>query len=124
MKGMKALGRYGSVGFELLASMGVGYYGGRWLDGHFGTTYLKWIGFVVGVYTGFKALFRLSKQMQKDIEQQEALDRGEDPWGEEYLDDDEPARDAKDDGDAKREDDAKDDGDVKVAGDKDKEKSA
>lgn len=109
MKGMKALGRYGSVGFELLASMGVGYYGGRWLDGHFGTTYLKWIGFVVGVYTGFKALFRLSKQMQKDIEQQEALDRGEDPWGEEYLDDDEapPGRDAKDDGDAKREDDAK-----------------
>jgi len=79
-KGMKAFGRYGSVGFELIGSIAVGYYLGRWLDGKFGTHWIAFVGFLLGVYTGFRALFRVAKTMQRDIERDEALERGEDPW--------------------------------------------
>jgi len=82
-KGMKAYGRYGAVGFELLASIAVGYYVGRWLDGKFGTHWIAFVGFLIGCYAGFSALFRTAKQMQRDIEREEQLERGEDPWAEE-----------------------------------------
>ncbi|MBX3200207.1 MAG: AtpZ/AtpI family protein [Labilithrix sp.] len=80
-KGMKSFGRYGAVGFELLASIAVGYYLGHWLDGKFGTRWIAFVGFLVGCYAGFSALFRTAKQMQRDIEREEKLERGEDPWG-------------------------------------------
>lgn len=79
-KGMKAFGRYGSVGFELIASMGVGYYGGRWIDGKLGTHWIAGVGFLLGVYTGFRALWLTAKRMERDIANDEALERGEDPW--------------------------------------------
>ena len=82
MKGMKAFGRYGAVGFELLASIAVGYYLGHWLDGKFGTRWIALVGFFIGCYAGFRALFRAAKQMQKDVEREEKLARGEDPWEE------------------------------------------
>jgi ATP synthase protein I len=82
-KGMKSFGRYGSVGFELLASIAVGYYLGHWLDGRFGTRWIGFVGFLVGCYAGFRALFRTAKEMQRDIEREERLDRGVDPWREE-----------------------------------------
>lgn len=87
-KGMKAFGRYGSIGFELIASMGVGYYGGRWLDGKLGTHWLAAVGFLLGVYTGFRALFRAAKMMQRDVEREEAMERGEDPWAPKEADED------------------------------------
>lgn len=80
MRGMKAYGRYGSIGFELLASIAVGYYLGHWADGRFGTHWIAFVGFIVGCYAGFRALFRAAKEMQRDIENDEALERGEDPW--------------------------------------------
>lgn len=80
MRGMKAFGRYGSLGFELLASIAVGYYLGRWADRKLGTHWLSFAGFLVGCYAGFRALFRAAKHMQRDIERDEALERGEDPW--------------------------------------------
>jgi hypothetical protein len=89
-KGMKSFGRYGAVGFELLASIAVGYYGGRWLDGKFGTHFIAVIGFLLGCYAGFRTLFRLPKMMMKDIEREEAMQRGEDPWA---------PKEAKEDGD-------------------------
>lgn len=79
-KGLKAFGRYGSIGFELIGSIAVGYYLGRWLDGKFGTHWISSVGFLLGVYTGFRALWRVTKTMQRDIENDEALERGEDPW--------------------------------------------
>src|SRR5687768_9021659 len=82
MKGMKAFGRYGAVGFELLASIAVGYYLGHWLDGRFGTHWIAFVGFLLGCYAGFRGLFRAAKQMQKDLENEEKLARGEDPWEE------------------------------------------
>jgi ATP synthase protein I len=84
-KGMKSFGRYGSVGFELLASIAVGYYLGHWLDGKLGTRWLGLVGFLLGCYAGFRALFRTAKQMQRDIEREERLEHGEDPWAHEYA---------------------------------------
>ena len=83
-KGLKSFGRYGAVGFELLASIAVGYYLGHWLDGKLGTRWIAFVGFILGCYAGFRALFRAASQMQRDIEREEKLERGEDPWAEEY----------------------------------------
>jgi ATP synthase protein I len=81
-KGLKSFGRYGSVGFELLGSIAVGYYLGHWLDGKLGTHWISVVGFLLGCYAGFRALFQTAKQMQRDIEREEKLARGEDPWAE------------------------------------------
>lgn len=86
-RGLKSFGRYGAVGFELLASIALGYYGGRWLDGKFGTRWLAAVGFLVGCYAGFRSLYASAKQMQRDIEREERLERGEDPWAEPRADD-------------------------------------
>jgi F0F1-type ATP synthase assembly protein I len=80
MKGMKAFGRYGSLGFELLGSIAVGYYLGHWLDKRYDQHWIAFVGFVLGCFTGFRALFRAAKTMQRDIENDERLARGEDPW--------------------------------------------
>lgn len=80
MKGMKAVGRYGSVGFELIGSIAAGYYVGVLLDRRAGTHWIALVGFLLGCYTGFRALFRVAKKMQRDIENDERLERGEDPW--------------------------------------------
>jgi F0F1-type ATP synthase assembly protein I len=84
---MKAWGKYGSLGLELLLSIAVGYYVGLFLDRHFGTHWIALVGFLLGCYAGFRALFRAAKQMTRDIENDERLDRGEDPWAKD--DDDE-----------------------------------
>ena len=94
---MRSFGTYGSLGFELLASIAVGYYLGLWADRRFGTRWLALVGFLVGCYAGFRVLYRAAKQMPRDIERDERIERGEDPWAE--PDADEPARD----GEAERE---------------------
>jgi F0F1-type ATP synthase assembly protein I len=77
---MKAFGRYGSIGFELIGSMAIGYYLGLLADRRLGTHWLAFAGFVLGCYAGFRALFKAAKEMQRDIENDERLARGEDPW--------------------------------------------
>jgi F0F1-type ATP synthase assembly protein I len=77
---MKSYGRYGTVGLELLISIALGYYMGRWADGKLGTHWLALVGFLLGCYAGFRSLFRTAKTMQRDIEREEKLERGEDPW--------------------------------------------
>lgn len=80
MKGMKAFGKYGAIGFELLLSIAVGYYLGVWADKKLGTHWLAFVGFLLGCYAGFRALHRVAKTMQRDVELEERLQRGEDPW--------------------------------------------
>lgn len=87
-KGLKSFGRYGSVGLELLLSIAVGYYLGHWLDTKLGTRWISFVGFLLGCYAGFRSLFRTANQMQRDIEREERLERGEDPWAEPTRDDD------------------------------------
>ncbi len=74
-------GRYGTVGIELIVSMALGYYGGRYLDARIGGRgWVTFVGFVLGVVVGFRAIFAAGRQMQRDVERAERADRGEDPW--------------------------------------------
>jgi F0F1-type ATP synthase assembly protein I len=99
MKGMKAFGRYGSLGFELLGSIAVGYYLGVWADKKAGTHWIALVGFMIGCYAGFRALYRAAKTMERDIERDERLERGEDPWAPRTKDDDDISK--RDGGDGK-----------------------
>jgi ATP synthase protein I len=74
-KPWKAYGRYGSLGIELILSMAIGYYGGRWLDGRFGTHWIGGLGFFLGVGAGFRQIFRAAKRMQEDAEREEREER-------------------------------------------------
>ncbi len=77
----KAYGRYGSVGFELIVSMIVGYVFGKWLDEKVGAGgWLTGLFSVAGVYAGFRSIFKAAKTMERDVEKEEKLDRGESPW--------------------------------------------
>lgn len=77
-------GRYGTVGIELIVSMGLGYYGGRALDVRVGGGgWVTFIGFVFGVAVGFRSIFASARYMQRDIAREERRARGEDPWKEE-----------------------------------------
>lgn len=71
--GWKALGRYGSVGFELLASIAIGFFVGRWLDRHFGWTSVGTIGgTILGTYTGFRTLFKRAKEAEREMDREDA----------------------------------------------------
>lgn len=76
-KPWKAYGRYGSLGIELILSMAIGYYGGRWLDGRFGTHWIAGLGFFLGIYAGFRQIFRAAKRMQAEAEREEKAERDE-----------------------------------------------
>ncbi len=81
---LREYGRYGSVGIELVLSIAIGFYGGRWIDERVGGHgWITLAGFLGGVYAGFRALYRASKFMMRDIERAERKDRGEDPWSDE-----------------------------------------
>ncbi len=78
MHPLKDLGRYGSVGVELIVSMGLGYYGGRWLDARWGTGgWLTGIGALLGVVLGFYSIWRTSQAMGREIDRTERQEREE-----------------------------------------------
>lgn len=57
---MMAFGIYGALGFQLVASILVGVFGGQWLDKKFGTEpWLMMLGLFLGVGAGFYNLFRV-----------------------------------------------------------------
>lgn len=67
-KQMAALGGVATIGIEMAVSICVGYFGGRWLDGKFGTgPWLERIGFVFGVVAGYRSLYRLARQTQQKL---------------------------------------------------------
>jgi len=61
-KQLAALGGVSLIGIEMAVSILVGYYGGVWLDGKFGTTWWQWVGFALGVAAGFRSLFRIAQK--------------------------------------------------------------
>jgi ATP synthase protein I len=76
MHPLKDVGRYGTVGIELLVSMALGYYGGRWLDARWSTG--GWFaggGAFLGVVVGFYSLWKASRTMMRDIEEAERRER-------------------------------------------------
>jgi F0F1-type ATP synthase assembly protein I len=80
-KPWKQYGRYGSLGIELILSMAVGYYVGRWIDTKAGTTpWLSLVGFLIGIYAGFRQIFRVAKRMTAEAEREdEEAQRPRDP---------------------------------------------
>jgi ATP synthase protein I len=71
-KPWKSYGRYGSLGIELILSMAVGYYAGHWLDGKLHTApWLALVGFAIGLYAGFRQIFRVGRQMSAEAERED-----------------------------------------------------
>ncbi len=81
MKPWRAVGRYGSVGIEFVATVGFGYWAGSWLDRRFQAHgWLTGLGLLVGIYAAFRLVFKLAGQMTRDIEREEREERGPRPW--------------------------------------------
>jgi ATP synthase protein I len=71
--------RFATAGLELALAIVVGYLGGRWLDGRFGTTpYLAYIGLLLGITAGFRNLFSLARGAQASANNS-AEDKPKDP---------------------------------------------
>ena len=72
----RAVAVYGTVGMELVASVLLGLFGGRWLDQRYGTHYWALAGFLLGVVLGFRAILRAASDLARDAEREERERRG------------------------------------------------
>ena len=78
MHPLRDVGRYGTVGLELLVSMALGYYGGRWLDERWGGHgWITGICSFLGVVVGFYSIWKASQSMQKDLARAERAEKAE-----------------------------------------------
>ena len=70
----KSAYRYGNIGLELFLSIVVGFLLGRWVDRHWlhGHGWGTAVGTVLGVYTGFRSMWKMAKQAQAEAEAEEA----------------------------------------------------
>ncbi len=58
----------GAVGIEIAVAIGIGYFGGQYLDRKLGSTpWLTWVGFGAGVGASIKALVRVVRSYQKSL---------------------------------------------------------
>ena len=75
--GWKQAYRFGNIGLELFLSIVVGFLLGRWLDRRFfgAHGYGTAVGTAIGVYTGFRALYKLAKQAQREAEEDDERER-------------------------------------------------
>ena len=61
-----------TIGLELRLSIAVGYFGGRWLDGKFGTEpWLQWFGLALGLAAGVRSLYRVVRRAKKILEDED-----------------------------------------------------
>lgn len=76
------MGRYGSVGIELVLTILILSWVGHWLDDRYWGSRGWGLagGFVLGVAVGFRNLVRTAQQMQRDIERAEARDPEAGRW--------------------------------------------
>ena len=66
-KMLQAASKYSYLGIFMGVAICIGYFGGRWLDGRFGTKpWLSLVGLFIGIASGFRELYRLAKQGMKD----------------------------------------------------------
>ncbi len=105
MSSLKKYGRYGTVGLELLLSMGLGFFAGQWVDKrYFGNKgYATMVGFFFGLAVGFRNLWRVAKVATKEADQETERERdGTQEYHDEYLEiARKPDTDRRDDDDAK-----------------------
>jgi ATP synthase protein I len=72
----KGLGAYGTVGIQLVLSILLGFWAGRWLDQKFSTHgWLTVIGFGFGVAAGFRSLYEAAKKMREEAEAEDERER-------------------------------------------------
>lgn len=72
---LKAYGRYGTVGIELVLCVAVGMWLGSKGDARWGTTpWLTLLGLVGGAYAGFRAIFKAAATLTRDAEEAERAD--------------------------------------------------
>ncbi|MDI1484025.1 AtpZ/AtpI family protein [Polyangium sp. y55x31] len=68
----RGVGSLGTIGLEIVLSIAFGFFGGRWLDGKFGTEpYLAVLGFFFGCGAAVKAFLRASREMKAQAEREE-----------------------------------------------------
>jgi hypothetical protein len=68
----KAVGSWGTLGLEIVLSIMLGFFGGRWLDARFGTDpYLGLLGFFFGCGAAIKSILRTTKEMRAVTEREE-----------------------------------------------------
>jgi F0F1-type ATP synthase assembly protein I len=60
---MATVARYSGMAFTIPAAVLVGYFGGSWLDGRFGTHALRIVGLILGAAAG---LFQVVRQLMQD----------------------------------------------------------
>jgi F0F1-type ATP synthase assembly protein I len=66
----------GAVGLEIAAAIGIGYFGGQYLDRKLGSTpWLTWVGFGAGVGAGIKALVRVARSYRKSLDEDNQPDK-------------------------------------------------
>jgi hypothetical protein len=78
----KELGRYGSVGIELVLAILICAGIGHWLDQRYwgGHDWGMLVGFLLGIAVGVRNLVRTARHMQADIERAEAGDPEASRW--------------------------------------------
>lgn len=60
---MATVARYSEMAFTIPAGVVVGYFGGRWLDGRFGTHWMYIAGLLLG---GAAGIFQVVRQLMQD----------------------------------------------------------
>jgi ATP synthase protein I len=76
---MKSLGFLSSLGISMVAASFIGLFIGIYLDKWLGTSpwmTLIWLG--IGIISGFRNIFILTRRALRDIEQEEELDQKDD----------------------------------------------
>jgi ATP synthase protein I len=69
-------GSTGAVGIEIAVAIGIGYFGGQYLDRRLGVTpWLSWVGFAAGVGASIKAVIRVARSYQKSLDQEKSPDQ-------------------------------------------------
>jgi len=69
-------GSTGAVGIEIAVAIGIGYFGGQYLDRKLGVApWLTWVGFAAGVGASIKALVRVVRSYKKSLAEEAPEDR-------------------------------------------------
>jgi F0F1-type ATP synthase assembly protein I len=68
----RGVGSFGTIGLEIVLSIAFGFFGGRWLDGRFGTApWISIVGFCFGVAAAVKSVHRAMTEMRAEAEREE-----------------------------------------------------
>ena len=74
----KGVGRYGTVGLELVLSVIVGLFGGQFLDRRFHTApWLMLLGLGYGIAAGVRGLYRTAERATREADELERREREE-----------------------------------------------